>query len=1003
MAEVIITEFRADTSQFTAAIDAAEESVLGLDKSEKDAQKSTDGLSQRLGSASGKAAAHRVAMSELAKATGSAVSGADSLGKKLSATNFDAATVDSKALAAVLVSLGSQGSAAFDQLQLGASETVDVLRHLITEAAKTPQGAAALARELDDAQKSALATLQAMGALSAEEADLVAQAVKLGAAQGQVDKETKETTQEYVSLRTQVKRAKEELDRMIDATDGKITPELIAAAKKAGELQDRFEDVNATVEAFNPDKKFAAFSGIVQNLAGGFTAVQGAMALVGSENETVAKGLLKVQGALAVSQGLQSLFGGLRDNLKNLKLVLASSAAGAGTFSGALGTARAAMLSLNTAIAANPIGAVLVAVVALAAAMYALSGSMDDVKLSGQGVVETLERIAELRNQSTQEQADAANRAREIAHAEAMLDIEKQRARIAASDATQEQKAIRLQVLADRQAALERQKASQAIASAASQADKEIIDSATRRAVIESQLRNAYERAGLRFVNLTKLQGQALEDAATAGVTLSQDQLLAVNNRRKLLEKLSEDDRETFVKMEEARAKFITEEGTALQKSNAGWDQRRLAAIGDEIALTQAASKQAELRSKARDAEEARAKEAADKRAAAEKQVADVVKEIDAALAASFATESERRLAAIEASFERQKEAALKAFGELSSLAVDDSDRANIAQTQAKKLAEIEAGKNAELSRLREEELAAVREFGKTEYELQVAEINKKFDLQADETKRLIAVETERTEILSQIETNRQEALASIRTTADEERLAQQEAQQAAELAAIGAFAQASTSLFVGMAKGQEDAAKNFAKSALAIAFDAVNAMVPIWVAQATGASLAQPDSVATFGASGIARAAVLTALIKGVLAGLRSTLGFAQGGEVSLNSGPRVRRANGDNVLATLQDKEIVLSRVSRARAERMFGKGIWGDLGVPGFGGSIDWTSALARVGAAKQVREGGTVAAALDDRRIVGALGSVGSVSEQRKQTQLLEELVRTRGRNPRSRWA
>src|SRR5690606_24900570 len=132
---------------------------------------------------------------------------------------------------------------------------------------------------------------------------------------------------------------------------------------------------------------------------------------------------------------------------------------------------------------------------------------------------------------------------------------------------------------------------------------------------------------------------------------------------------------------------------------------------------------------------------------------------------------------------------------------------------------------------------------------------------------------------------------------------------------------------------------------------------------------------------------------------------GFARGGEVDAGWGPATRRSNGDNVVATLQDREIVLSRASRARAERMFGRGVWSELGVPGFGGSIDWSRALARVGAAESDRNGGSAVAvpARDDRRIIGALGGVGSLREQRRQTELLEELARTRGRNPRSRWA
>jgi hypothetical protein len=92
---------------------------------------------------------------------------------------------------------------------------------------------------------------------------------------------------------------------------------------------------------------------------------------------------------------------------------------------------------------------------------------------------------------------------------------------------------------------------------------------------------------------------------------------------------------------------------------------------------------------------------------------------------------------------------------------------------------------------------------------------------------------------------------------------------------------------------------------------------------------------------------------------------------------------------------------------------RGVWGELGVPGFGGSIDWSAALARVGAMSAAGDGGRVYNSSsvehntnhkqDDRRIIGAIGGIGSLREQRRQTELLEKLTRTRGINPRSKWA
>jgi hypothetical protein len=79
------------------------------------------------------------------------------------------------------------------------------------------------------------------------------------------------------------------------------------AATRAGQLQDKIRGVNDAIENADPEKKFAPFARTVQGLAGGFAAAQGAMALFGSESEDLQKTLVKVQGAMALSQGLNSL------------------------------------------------------------------------------------------------------------------------------------------------------------------------------------------------------------------------------------------------------------------------------------------------------------------------------------------------------------------------------------------------------------------------------------------------------------------------------------------------------------------------------------------------------------------------------------------------------------------------------------------------------------------------------------------------------------------------
>ena len=72
-----------------------------------------------------------------------------------------------------------------------------------------------------------------------------------------------------------------------------------------------------------------------------------------------------------------------------------------------------------------------------------------------------------------------------------------------------------------------------------------------------------------------------------------------------------------------------------------------------------------------------------------------------------------------------------------------------------------------------------------------------------------------------------------------------------------------------------DDAGKAVAKAAL----QTLDALVPILSAQITALALAQPASVATAGAAGIALSAVITAVLKGIVAAARASAGFAEGG----------------------------------------------------------------------------------------------------------------------------
>ena len=121
------------------------------------------------------------------------------------------------------------------------------------------------------------------------------------------------------SLRSQLRAAQAEVAAMADKF-GATSAEAANAAKRAAELRDRIQDAKNLTAAFNPEAKFAAIGQAVGAAAGGFTAFQGALGLAGVESENLQQQLLKVQSALALSQGLEQL-GGLADALKNVKTV----------------------------------------------------------------------------------------------------------------------------------------------------------------------------------------------------------------------------------------------------------------------------------------------------------------------------------------------------------------------------------------------------------------------------------------------------------------------------------------------------------------------------------------------------------------------------------------------------------------------------------------------------------------------------------------------------------
>ena len=111
------------------------------------------------------------------------------------------------------------------------------------------------------------------------------------------------TEESAKSLRTQLREAQLEVTTLSEKF-GATSKEAVDAAKKAALLKDAIGDAKALTDAFNPDAKFKALSGSLVGVAGGFSAIQGALGTFGIESENVEKALLKVNSAMALSLAL---------------------------------------------------------------------------------------------------------------------------------------------------------------------------------------------------------------------------------------------------------------------------------------------------------------------------------------------------------------------------------------------------------------------------------------------------------------------------------------------------------------------------------------------------------------------------------------------------------------------------------------------------------------------------------------------------------------------------
>lgn len=185
------------------------------------------------------------------------------------------------------------------------------------------------------------------------------------------------------SMRTELREMTEQLAQM-KAQGLEETEVFIQLRDKAGELADIMSDARAEIMNMASDTKtLDQFISVAEGLAGAYTVVEGASALLGTENEELQKTFVKLQAAMAVLNGLRSIQNvlqkesaayALAENVQKKLSVLLTYAQNKAETGGIITRklATAAQWALNAAMAANPAGLLLAALVALVGIGYIL-------------------------------------------------------------------------------------------------------------------------------------------------------------------------------------------------------------------------------------------------------------------------------------------------------------------------------------------------------------------------------------------------------------------------------------------------------------------------------------------------------------------------------------------------------------------------------------------------------------------------------------------------------
>jgi len=177
--------------------------------------------------------------------------------------------------------------------------------------------------------------------------------------------------------------------------------------REAGKIQDAVGDMRAEVKYFASDtRRLDAVLGGIQGLAGAFSAVEGATAMLGIESKDLQKTMVQLQGAIALVNGLQAVQNALQAE-SAFMVGLQTAAVRIQTY--VMGQATVAARAYAGALVATGAGAILVAIGLIASAFGNVADKTKQATKEVETFTEKYEKDAEASKKMSKMRSDIAD------------------------------------------------------------------------------------------------------------------------------------------------------------------------------------------------------------------------------------------------------------------------------------------------------------------------------------------------------------------------------------------------------------------------------------------------------------------------------------------------------------------------------------------------------------------------------------------------------------------